>query len=322
MKVFLTTLILFFVGFIQAQNFQTVDERIRSYPKNITSAEQLAAQIAHDFSTDTEKVRAIYTWLATNIRYDVVKFNKGDIRINFSYTDQRDLQQKINAVNNHTVNETMRTKKAVCEGYAQTFKKVSELLEIPCLFISGYSKTSIEDIGKSPKQEDHAWNAVRIDDTWHLIDATWGAGVTQNGQWKPRFDNYYFFTKPDEFVLSHLPSEAELSFTGKKHSVANFFKKPLYSHAYFEHRLQLMSPLQGDLRVRSNSNISFEFEQLPENMSLHYAFKENMRPTLIEPTCKNSKCTFSIPFTGTKNTELFIIANRKTALQYKVTVTK
>jgi len=322
MKILFTFLSLFLICCLQAQTFKTVDERVRSYPKNIGSAEQLAAQIAHDFSTDTERVRAIYTWLATNITYDLAKFYKGDTRINFSYADQEDLQRKLNAVNTHTINETMRTKKAVCEGYAQTFKKVSELLKIPCLFITGYSKTSIQDIGKSPKQEDHAWNAVRIDDTWRLIDATWGAGVTQNGQWKPRFDSFFFFTEPDDFILSHLPGEAELSFTGRKVSVSNFFKKPLFSHAYFKNNLELVSPRQGEIRVRTDSKISFEIDNIPQNMSLHYAFRENMRPTLIEPTCQNSKCKFSIPFTGTRNTELFIIANRETALQYKVSVIK
>ncbi len=322
MKVFFTTLILFITCVVNAQNFKNVDEKVRSYPKNIGTAEQLATQIEHDFSTDIEKVRAVYTWLATNITYDLAKFYSGETEINFSYASQEDLRQKLSAVNTHTVNATMRTKKAVCEGYAQTFKKVSELLKIPCLFITGYSKASIQDIGIIPKQEDHAWNAVRIDGNWHLIDATWGAGVTQNKQWKPRFDTYYFFTEPDEFALSHLPGEAELSFTGENVSVSNFYKTPLFSKAYFINKLQLVHPTQGALRVQSNSKITFELDQIPENMSFHYAFRENMRPTLIEPTCENSKCTFSIPFTGTKNTELFLLANKETALQYKVFIEK
>jgi len=322
LKVFFTILILSTTLTIQSQSFKNVDDKVRSYPKNIVSAEQLATQIEHDFSSDTDKVRALFVWLTTNITYDLEKFYKGETKINFSYANQQDLQNKIDAVNIHTVTETMKTKTAVCEGYAQTFKKVSELLKIPSLFITGYSKASINDIGKKPKMEDHAWNAVRIDGKWHLIDATWGAGVAENKKWKPIFNDFYFFTNPDEFLLTHLPTEIGLSFTDTKINVTDFYKTPMYSNAYFKNGLQLISPLEGKLTLASNTSISFELKQLDENVSLHYAFRENMRPTLIEPICKNSKCVFTIPFTGTKNTALFIIANRESALQYKIVVKK
>lgn len=318
MRTFLIFLLVCCSYFLQAQNFKAVDDKVRTYPKDIVSAEQLAAQIEHDFSSDIEKVRAIYTWLASNISYDLEKFYKGDTQINFSYVDEQDLQQKLNAVTTHTINETMRSKKAVCEGYAQTFKKVSELLNIPSLFITGYSKASVKDIGIKPAQEDHAWNAVRIKGKWHLLDVTWGAGTIENRQWKHRFNDFFFLTHPEIFSVSHFPTESDLAFIGKKISVATFFNAPLFSSAFFKHQLELYTPLEGQIMASPNSQISFEMGQLPANVSLHYAFRETMRPTPIEPVCKNSKCTFSVPFAGTKNTELFIIANKETAVQYKV----
>jgi len=119
-----------------------------------------------------------------------------------------------------------------------------------------------------------------------------------------------------------LPVESDLSFTGKKISVAKFYKTPLYSSAYFKNNLELKSPLEGEIHVSPNSQIFFEIGGVSDAVSLHYAFRETMRPTPIELTCENSNCTFSVPFTGNKNTELFIIANRKTALQYKVKLKK
>lgn len=307
---------------IQAQNFEAVDQKVRLYPKKFASAERLAEHIHKDFSKDSEKVRAVYTWLATNISYDLERFYKGDTRINFTYTDQADYQRKLAAVNMHSVQETLRTNKAVCEGYARTFKAVSELLGVPCLFIGGYSKTGIADIGKNPAQEDHAWNAVRIDNKWHLIDATWGAGNAYNKKWVSKFEDYYFFTDPNQFALTHLPGDAELLFTDKKISKKTFYNTPVYASAFSKSNLRLISPLKGQLTAKTNDSIQFKLAKIPQNVTLHYAYKENMRPTAIVPNCNGSTCTFSVPVTATDNTILYIIANRQTALQYKVVVKK
>ena len=322
MKVFLTTILTFISFLLSAQNFKAVDEKVRLYPKKFASAERLAEQINTDFSSDTEKVRAVYTWLATNISYDLERFYNGDTQINFSYVDQEDYQRKLAAVNMHSVKETLRTNKAVCEGYARTFKAVSELLGVPCLFIGGYSKAGIADIGKNPSQEDHAWNAVRINNKWHLIDATWSAGNTYNNKWVPNFDDFFFFTDPDQFALSHLPGDAELLFTNKKISKKDFYSTPVYAKEFSKSKLKLISPLKGALSIKTNDSIKFELGQLPENVSLHYAYKENMVPTAIQANCTTSKCSFEVPFTATSDTILYIIANRQTALQYKVSAKK
>ncbi len=322
MKLFTGILFIFFSLTLQAQNYKVVDEKVNSYPKHYASAESLASQIAKDFKTDEDKARAIFTWLAKNISYDLQRFYKGDTKVNFSYTDQADFQRKLEAVNTHSVNETLRTNKAVCEGYARTFKKVAELLDIPCLFIGGYSKSTINDIGNIPPQEDHAWNAIKIGNKWRLVDVTWAAGHSENKQWKPFFDDYFFFTDPDEFILTHLPAEKEFSFTDKKVQLKDFYNTPLFAKAYFKNKLRLKTPSQGALTLTSGSTIDFEMGQILEGVTLHYAFRDNMRPQEIQPVCSGSSCSFSIPLTQTNNTELFIIANRKTALHYKIFIKK
>ena len=322
MKLF-TSLLLFLSCFVlQAQDFSAVDQKVDTYPKHYASAEGLASQIAKDFTTESDKARAIFTWLAKNITYDLQRFYQGNTKVNFSYTDQADFQRKLAAVNAHSVNETLRTNKAVCEGYARTYKKVAELLNIPCLFIGGYSKAAINDIGNIPPQEDHAWNAIKIGNTWKLVDVTWGAGHSENKQWKPFFDDYFFFTNPNEFALTHLPADKEFSFTDKKVGLKEFYGTPLFSKAFFKNKLQLEAPNQGKLVAASGSTIDFKMGLIPEGVTLHYAFRDTMRPQVIEPVCSGSSCSFSIPFSQTNNTELFIIANRKTALHYKVQVKK
>ncbi len=322
MKLFTSILLLFSCITFQAQNYKAVDQKVNSYPKHYASAENLASQIGKDFKTDSDKARAIFTWLSKNISYDLQRFYRGSTKVSFSYTDQADFQRKLAAVNQHSVNETLRTNKAVCEGYARTFKKVAELLNIPCLFIGGYSKSSINDVDNIPPQEDHAWNAIKIGSTWRLVDVTWGAGHSENKQWKSFFDDYFFFTDPDEFALTHLPGDREYLFTDKKIALEDFYSTPLFAKAYFKNNLKLKTPQKGNLVVVTGSSITFKMGQIPTDVKLHYAFRDPMKPQEIEPVCAGSTCSFSIPFSQTNDTELFIIANRKTAIHYKVTIKK
>ncbi len=217
---------------VQAQDFDSVDQRVSLYPKQYASADQLADQITKDFTNDFDKVRAIYTWLTLNISYDLGTFYSGKSDIDFSYFDKEDLQRKLAAIDMFTVNKTLRTNKAVCEGYARTFKKVSDLLKIPCLFIDGYSKTEVNDIGNVLKEGDHAWNAIRVSNTWYLIDTTWGAGYSEGDKWIQHFDDFFFLTDPDTFALTHYPSEKEFLFTKNPITKKQFYKTPIYDKAF------------------------------------------------------------------------------------------
>lgn len=51
--------------------------------------------------------------------------------------------------------------KAVCEGYAKSFKLLCDRSGIPCVIIGG-----------SANGEQHMWNYVQIDGKWYLVDAT------------------------------------------------------------------------------------------------------------------------------------------------------
>ena len=76
---------------------------------------------------------------------------------------------------------------------------------IPCYVVPGYSK-GINRNNADFRRGDHAWNAVKIDDRWHLLDVTWGSGGL-NDQFKfvRKFNEAYFLTAPAAFVQDHLP---------------------------------------------------------------------------------------------------------------------
>jgi len=305
---------------LQAQDYALVDARVAQYPTRFGSAEALASQIQKDFRSDRERVRAIYTWLATNIRYDMDEYLNGERLIKFKYRTQQELREKQQAIREYSITNTLNDNMAVCEGFAQTFKKVCELMGIRSLFIEGHSKVGVNDIGRNPTIGDHAWNAVKIDNQWHLVDVTWASGSANGNVWKQQFNDFYFFTKPEDFVKNHLPSTPGLSFSNSEPSKKAFFAAPIYSRGYFRANLALLSPLSGTLTVATNALIEFTIEQPTEGVELHYAFGGERIPKPISLNCQQGRCNFQIPFSGTENTALYIIANRQTALQFRVNV--
>jgi len=63
---------------------------------------------------------------------------------------------------------------AICGGYASAFLYLTELAGLESVFIAGYSQRGVS----------HAWNAVRLDGSWHFVDVTWNRPLG-------RFDSVY-----------------------------------------------------------------------------------------------------------------------------------
>jgi Transglutaminase-like superfamily len=117
----------------------------------------LALSMTQNAPRDSDKVVAICQWMFDNLEYDfetLLNDRKGILSPDsFQYP----------AV-------AIRRKKAVCNGYAQTFRDLCLLNNIYATVIVGY--TAYNDLTDSA-QILHAWNAVRIDNKWHLMDISW-----------------------------------------------------------------------------------------------------------------------------------------------------
>lgn len=73
----------------------------------------------------------------------------------------------VETANSHCIVGPLLDGQSVCEGYAESFKLLCDLAEIPCMIITGVGVTST---GSEP----HAWNAVRMEDgKWYAVDVTW-----------------------------------------------------------------------------------------------------------------------------------------------------
>src|SRR5690606_34615300 len=137
--------------------FTDIDKKVRAYPA-FTSVQKLADQINADFTTDLHKARALYVWLTLNIEYDLDEYyNPTQQKTTFTYRNEAEKQQKISEIENRLINQTLSQKKSVCEGYAQVFKKVSDLLGLESYVIEGFARSRVKEIGIVPTNTDHSW---------------------------------------------------------------------------------------------------------------------------------------------------------------------
>lgn len=128
--------------------------------------------VTKNLTTDYDKARALYTWVADNIYYDMPAFRSGDNTL---------------AGNPNTV---MKTKRAVCAGYAQVLSIMMRMAGMPCLYTTG----DCSGIG-------HAWNIACIDGVWCFIDATWGSGnVFDNDTFTKGSVNYQYFATTSQYI--------------------------------------------------------------------------------------------------------------------------
>jgi hypothetical protein len=178
-------------GQARGQAFESIDQHAKNAPASATrSVEKLAEYLSQNAQTDVEKVRSYYTWIANHIAYDTKSFFSGK------------------STPETSAENTLKSRKAICQGYSELFKALCDYSNIPCYIVSGYSKGYGYHEGKKFTEADHAWNVVFIDQQWQLLDATWGAGhVDDKQKFINKTTDEFFLTPPETFILKHLPSD-------------------------------------------------------------------------------------------------------------------
>ena len=73
---------------------------------------------------------------------------------------------------------TLVRRGAVCGGYASAFLYLTELAGLESVFLVGASRRGIS----------HAWNAVKLDGSWHFVDVTWNRPL---GRFDSVFHSYF-----------------------------------------------------------------------------------------------------------------------------------
>lgn len=225
-------------------DFAKVDSFARAFKGAYADAADLALQLTGSFQTDGEKARALFAWVAENIRYDYAKFKNPPPKARFAGRTLAEMEQQKKEWHDDQIRTTLRKKKGVCADYSRLYQAMCDAAGVECVTISGLSRTLRERGG------DHAWNAVKLDGRWRLIDVTWGAGYIDDDTDKfiRRYSPGFFDTPPELFVLNHLPDEEQWQLLDEPVSKSDFKKQPMVNYGSGDFDLQAFAPADGKLR--------------------------------------------------------------------------
>lgn len=317
-KLILLFLMLLSFTFINAQQLNEINVIVSGYPKSFTEAEDLANLINTDFDSDEKKARAIYSWITMNVKYDIKAYYSKKRTKRIKYNSKAEKAMKLRKQRVRIENKTLQENKAVAEGYTTLYKRLCDLTGLYSYIIKGTAKLRTFDIGKQPRIENHAWNAVQIEKKWYFVDATFGAGTVNyiEKTYQHDFNEKYFFTPPEKFFLNHYPKEKSWLLVEK--TPVDFANLPLFHSQFLRADLELIEPQLGVLDLKSKDTIQFKIKSPDpiEKLTYKYSFEKEPCEILIDP--ENEGYSFDIPFVKKRGGYLTIFYNNKEILTFKI----
>ncbi|MGI6494818.1 MAG: transglutaminase domain-containing protein [Kiritimatiellia bacterium] len=204
---------------------------------------KLAGEITANETNAAGKAQAIYNWITDNIRYDTGEWlhvvNGGD---GYSL--------------DHDPESVLERGTTVCIGYAWLFNELARSAGIDSTYLvgntRGYRGTPEDEAASGFR---HAWNAVKLDDGWALLDATWGARQIDEGDdtYLGR-RNYYFNTPADQMIFDHLPESSEWQLLENPvPDRASFESLPNLKPAFFRQGIRLGTPFSESIAVKDGT---------------------------------------------------------------------
>lgn len=274
-------------------DFKEADSHAKNLKINrIRTLQTLADEIAGPFTNDFLKARAIYTWIAYNVKYDCLAKHKL----------RRQIKDPI------TVAQKGR---ALSTGYSALFAELCIRSGIPCTVIHGFMRPNEEWIGKKLNKNIHSWNAINLNRKTYMVDVTWASGYTNKRFTKfyPKFDSIWFFVNPSTFLLSHFPKKKTDQFTTEFLSKSKFQKLPfllpgaiVYEITKIQPENSLLKGTQGDTAVieiicKNTVKIQSIFASSDEGGTSQLEFSTSQNKTIVKMVYKlegKYNITFSI----------------------------
>lgn len=205
------------------------------------SISDIATYINRSARTDLEKARAVYVWMTDNISYNDAGYNSGNLGDN-------------------SAENVLKTRVAVCAGFADLFTAIAVQTGIEAITIVGYAKGYGYSEGDSFDGTDHAWNAVKIDGAWKIYDATWGQGSAEEdsrGRLKStkKFDEQWFNVDPKLSIFTHLAESPYQNFLSQNISLAEFERLPNFEPKVLQYGLFSPDELLAQVKTKKPFNL-------------------------------------------------------------------
>ena len=172
------------------------------------------------------RIKALHDYVADRVAYDAVALAEG------RYPPQ-------------DAETVFTTHLGVCAGYANLLTALGDAAGEEIVVVVGDARTDGSDL----TGESHAWNAARIDDVWHLIDATWDAGSVEGRTYNKGYNTSYLFAPPEVFAVSHFPEQINWQLLAKPLTRGEFFRAPMLRGEFYAQGLTLVAPDRSQVSV-------------------------------------------------------------------------
>ena len=218
--------------------------------------------------SEIEKAYLVYYWVAHNIDYDFKSFSKGK-------------------ETKSSPDDVLKTGQSVCSGYSSLFNDLVTSLGIQCVNIDCFAKGFGFQIGEViPNKTNHQHNAIKLNGGWYLVDSTWAAGSIVNNKYKRDFNNFYFCCDPEEFALTHFPTDPQWQLLKEPVTKEAFSVFPLIDKRFFQLGFKSMTPFACAVNTEQLIDVVFYYdpdvdEGLKMNATLFLDKKEEKDCILI-----------------------------------------
>jgi transglutaminase/protease-like cytokinesis protein 3 len=248
---------------LKAQDFTDIDNFAKSV-KYTRDLEKLTNKLTAPYNDDLSKVRAIFVCLATNIEYDhkkLAKMKSNGYKMKKLYGSKEEIKRQQLEEIQSFIEETLDDRKGVCQDFAYLFQAMCIHAGLECEFVTGTGKNNPAMLGNANMSSKHAWNAVKIDGKWSLMDVTWSTGMEE----KEDFGNGFFNLPPTTMIMSHYPTEEKWQLLDSVVSKQYFADMPYIAASFIKYGVSELTPYSG--KVQNKSKISFK-AQLPESSTI------------------------------------------------------
>jgi Transglutaminase-like superfamily len=197
-----------------------------------TSYKAVAQHIATEERDPTLRVKALHDYVANRVAYDAV-----------ALADGRYPPQDATTVFN--------TKLGVCAGYAKLLTAMGKEVGLDIAYVVGDARTR----GWEQSGESHAWNAVKVEGQWYLVDPTWNAGYVNGREFTRNYRTDYLFTPPHVFGVTHFPNQKKWQLRKTPVTRGAFLRQPILEPQFYAAGLELIQPKRSQTTVPGSIDV-------------------------------------------------------------------
>jgi hypothetical protein len=229
-------------------------------PEIEKSIQSVAEYINQNESDPQLKIKALHDYVIRRVSYDIDVLKTG-IR------PSQDAQT------------VFKTGKAVCEGYAKLFEALGKSIGLEVVYLEGKVRKDLAPLSVIPKASriiesrydwtGHAWNAIKVGETWQLVDTTWDD--SESGSYRTE----YLMPLPQVMLMSHFPNGKAWQLLSVPKSADEFERQPLLTPQFFRSNLTIVSPQIYETRVKGIASI--ELKDLPNEAQTITAIFSNRK---------------------------------------------